>query len=221
MIPWSVIYQAFFWYGLALIMSAIEVESEGEYGWAYKTPTWYRKTGFAAHMYGLVMAGKPLTGYHTFMFALPLFIFHAQFVMGIQWTLINELLALAAYFLVCPFWDFLWFVLNPYYGIRRFQKKNIWWHAESMWIWRVPMDYFIGVGISILCAYGASALIGKPELFIYHLITIGILIAILVPFTALCVAPLYHRWYWRMRRHDDRSITKIFYNSPDKPLGKE
>jgi hypothetical protein len=26
--------------------------------------------------------------------------------------------------------DFLWFVLDPYYGIKNFRKGKIWWHRE-------------------------------------------------------------------------------------------
>lgn len=216
--------QALLWYGLAVVMAALEVESEGKFGWADNAPTWYRTTGPAARLYGAIMSGKPLTGYHAFMFCLPLFIFHLPFVMpfmmnvgheeqlvaGIPWTLTNEALALAAYFVVCPYWDFLWFVLNPHYGISNFHKSFIWWHNKSIWIWRIPMDYIMGVAISIGFAYLASYLANEPTIFAQHMVVVGLLVA-LVPITALVVAPAYQTWYWWMRRKDDRDKVKRFY----------
>jgi len=51
------------------------------------------------------------------------------------------------------FWvleDFLWFVLNPAFGIKRFKAERIWWHASTWW-WIMPKDYWIftpiGVGL--------------------------------------------------------------------------
>jgi hypothetical protein len=38
--------------------------------------------------------------------------------------------------------DFLWFVLNPAYGIRRFRKQHIWWHSPTWW-WIMPRDYWV------------------------------------------------------------------------------
>lgn len=52
------------------------------------------------------------------------------------------------------FWileDWLWFVLNPAYGIRKFRKEHVWWHAKDWW-WIMPRDYwiFLPVGIWLL-----------------------------------------------------------------------
>jgi hypothetical protein len=50
------------------------------------------------------------------------------------------------YFAWCIFWDFQWFVLNPFYA-GRFSKKNVWWHAQSPWVFGLfPLDYLVGVG---------------------------------------------------------------------------
>jgi len=61
-----------FWFFLAAVFAAIEIEIEGKHGWAEKTSTWFRTQGVPAKLYGLLMGGKPLTGYHMFMFFLPL-----------------------------------------------------------------------------------------------------------------------------------------------------
>lgn len=110
--------------------------------------------------------------------------------------------------------------LEPVLRDQAFQKGKHLVHAGSVWIWRVPMDYFMGIGISIACAYGASLFNGNPETFATHAYVVVALVFVMVPVTALVVAPLYQRWYWYMRRKDDRDKTAIFYNFPEKPLGK-
>jgi hypothetical protein len=43
------------------------------------------------------------------------------------------------------FWvaeDFLWFAFNPVFGLRKFRKEHIWWHAGSWWIF-MPKLYWI------------------------------------------------------------------------------
>ena len=50
------------------------------------------------------------------------------------------------------FWiveDFLWFVFNPAYGIRRFRREDIWWHAQSWW-WFMPRDYWLTLPMGVL-----------------------------------------------------------------------
>ena len=123
--------RAVFWFVVALLFAAVEVESEGKRGWAENMPTWYRTSGPAARMYGRLMGGKPLTGYHLFMFFLPLFAMHSAFVSGARWSLASELEQLALYFVWAPMWDYLWFVLNPAYGAGGFKRHRVWWHAKS------------------------------------------------------------------------------------------
>ena len=53
-------------------------------------------------------------------------------------------------------WDYLWFVNNPAYTVRRFRRGNVWWF-EVPWIWRFPLDYYTGIGLSIALA-GLAAL---------------------------------------------------------------
>jgi hypothetical protein len=206
----QIVIKSVFLFALAVVMAAIEIESEGKYGWADKAPTWYRTTGIAARIYGLIMSGKPLTGYHTFMFLLPLFIFHVQFIMGNYWTPVGEAMALATYFLVCPCWDFLWFVLNPYYGIKNFRKDKIWWHAKSIWIGPVPLDYIVGLTASILLAAIASYFNDGFFVLKNHLLVIGLILFFIGVTVAL--APIYHQWYWFMRHRDERDKVEIFYD---------
>ena len=138
----------FLWsFGLA----GIEIEIEGGVGWAERLPTWYFKRGLIGRVYGLVMGQRPLTGYHVYAFTIPLLILHLPYVMGVDWTLAGELRTIATYFVLAVVWDYLWFVLNPAYTVRRFRRGNVWWF-EVPWIWRFPLDYYLSVALSIALA---------------------------------------------------------------------
>lgn len=191
-----------FWSVFATILAAIEVESEGKYGWAEKMPTWYRYTGLIAGLYGKLFSGKPLTGYHSFMFILPVMIFHAHFFNGVTWSIEGELHTWALYFGWCVLWDYLWFVLNPAYR-GHFQREAIWWHAKNPWVFGwFPIDYLFGVLFSILLAGAAAFRAGRADLFYDHLCLLGGWCAYTVLLYLL--APLYHRWYYAMRERDER-----------------
>jgi hypothetical protein len=141
-----------FWSFFATIVACVEIEAEGKYGWAEKMPTWYRVQGFLPRLFGFFMNGKPLTGYHAFMFFVPLLIFHVPFVSGIPWTGPAELQALAMYFAWSVLWDYHWFVLNPHYA-GRFSKDRVWWHKKSPWVFGIfPLDYLGGLAASFIAA---------------------------------------------------------------------
>jgi hypothetical protein len=200
-----------FWFVLALIFAAIEIESEGKDGWAEKAPTWYRTTGWAARIYGLAMPGKPLTGYHAFMFFMPIMVFHAQFFLGMEWTLSRELMVWALYFAWAPLWDYTWFLLNPYYGLKNFRRDKVWWHAKSYWVCgRFPLDYLKGWITSAGFALAAGCLDHRLEVFYTHLAMMSMFL-VGIGVTILIIAPLYQRWYWKMRERDDRGKAGIFH----------
>lgn len=198
-----------FWSLFAAVIACVEIESEGRYGWAEKMPTWYRTTGFWGRLYGLLMNGKPLTGYHAFMFFFPVLLFHAHFLMGVPWTGAGELKAWALYFAWCPLWDYFWFVLNPHYA-GRFTKDGVWWHARSRWIFGMfPLDYAAALAISLGFAEAAARAAGTRAVLLEHLFLLqGFGLATLALHFA---APAYHRWYARMRLRDDRGKAGIFH----------
>lgn len=186
-----------FLFGYALLFAAVEIEIEGEHGWAERLPTWFRVTTFYARIYGLFMRGKPLTGYHLVMFFLPLWSFHIGFVGGVAWSWAAEAATLSAYMLWVVIWDLLWFVLNPRYGWRRFRKGEVWWHGRT-WIGRFPIDYYSALVTSFAVAASARLTTRSWVGLVNHAwLTVGMLLA-----TALCcaLAPLYMRWYLHMRR---------------------
>lgn len=203
-------FKALFFGLMATCLACIEIESEGKYGWAEKAPTWFRTRGFVARVF--MMGGKPLTGYHAFMFFFPLFFFHAQFFLGAAWGWPAEIMAFALYFAWCPLWDYHWFVLNPYYA-GKFNKRDIWWHNKSVWIFGLfPMEYLMGFSLSI--GFGALASFLTEDGWILYWDNV-ILIAGFLFYTVLLhvVAPAYHRWYIGMREpnNDDRSCAGIFH----------
>ena len=194
-----------FLFGYALLFAAVEIEIEGEHGWAERLPTWFRVKPFYARAYGVFMRGKPLTGYHLVMFVLPLWSFHIGFIGGVPWTWASETTALAAYVLWVVVWDFLWFLLNPRYGWRRFRQSEVWWHAPP-WIGRFPIDYYGALVVSFVLALSAFASTRSWIVVRNH----AVLTAGMLALTGLTAAfaPLYMRWHAHMRRpgSDERPL---------------
>jgi hypothetical protein len=190
-------------------LAGIEIEIEGGYGWAERLPTWFRKRGPIGRVYGVAMGRRPLTGYHVYAFAIPLLVLHLPFVAGVDWTVAGELRTLATYFALAVVWDYLWFVLNPAYTVRRFERGKVWWFNVP-WIWRFPLDYYMGVLLSVGLAALAALQAGDAGLLRRHLWMLAGL-AVLVALTVLA-APLFHRWYRHMRRSgaDDRRLTAMY-----------
>ncbi len=190
-------------------LAGIEIEIEGGRGWAERLPTWYLKRGGVGRVYGWVMGQRPLTGYHVFAFTIPLVIVHIPFGFGLDWSLGAELGQLAIFFALAVVWDYLWFVNNPAYTVKRFKRGNVWWF-EVPWIWRFPLDYYTGIGVSIGLA-GLAALAesdGAPlRSHLWLLAGLAVLTGL-----AVLAAPLYHRWYRHMRRAgaDDRGLTDTY-----------
>lgn len=181
-----------FFAGWSFLFAVMEITIEGPVGWALTAPTWRKRS----KIYGAVMNGKELTGYHFVMFFLPLFLLHLPFAIAPLWSVnlwkpARELELLAYYFLLCAHWDFQWFVLNPHFGLERFRRGEIWWHRK--WIGeRVPQDYPGAVVLVALFGAGAHYFDG-PEIWT----RLGIVVAVLV--AALFVADFYARsfrlWY--------------------------
>src|SRR5204863_342189 len=104
--------------------------------------------GAEAAQSAVFVGHRPLPGYPVFAFTIPLVVLHLPFVMGVHWTLAGELRTIATYFALAVIWDYLWFVLNPAYTVRRFGRGRVWWF-EVPWIWRFPLDYYAGIALSL------------------------------------------------------------------------
>ncbi len=126
-----------FW--VSFCFAKMEVEIEGEKGWAENLPTWRVSKD---HIMSRIFAGgRELTGYHLwvqlFVFSLlhMVYIFH-PFLLSVELQIISFV------FYVWITEDYMWFLLNPAFGFSKFKKENIWWH-ERHWWWVAPRDYFI------------------------------------------------------------------------------
>jgi len=132
--------------GSATVFALAEIQIEGPNGWAANLPTWRVQNRWTRLLY----SSKPLTGYHLYT---QLFIFsavHLPFGLGlIPLTGSAEARILSFVILFWVLEDFLWFVLNPAFGLKRFRPAHIWWHAPTWW-WIMPRDYWVFAPIAVL-----------------------------------------------------------------------
>ncbi|MDP3990883.1 MAG: hypothetical protein Q8P63_01135 [Candidatus Nealsonbacteria bacterium] len=132
-----------------LVLAALEVQIEGEAGWASNLPTWRpRQNAWHSRFYRKIMSGRDLTGYHLFIFSLVLFFLHYPYFVNQSWSFSSELTTLSFAFLVIVVWDFLWFVINPKYDFRHFWAQHVWWHKK--WFLHLPVDYWFGFLLSAI-----------------------------------------------------------------------
>jgi hypothetical protein len=121
----------------AFIYAKLEIEIEGRQGWAAGLPTWRVENHV---LLDLFFGGRPLTGYHVWSFVLFLLLFHMPFFFNGSWSARGELNVLGGYFLFWVVEDFLWFVMNPDFGLSKFNKEYAWWHKR--WILGLPLEYW-------------------------------------------------------------------------------
>lgn len=196
------IVQGVFWLVFAIFLALFEIEIEGHHGWAYSLPTWYRRKGIGK-VYGAFMHKKPMTGYHIFLLALLFLIFHAHYFQGVKWNLEAEFSTLGLIMTISVIWDYLWFVLNPYFGYQSFRKEKIWWHAKSTWLLGFP-SYFYS---RLITAFVLNILANKVESYLLQLaiFIVGTIIVIIL-------SPLYHGFYNKMRENDERHYDEEKYS---------
>jgi hypothetical protein len=123
----------------ALAAALLEVQIEGKAGWASSLPTWRR----AYPRLRAILGNRAITGYHVYMHALVLVLAHLPYGLGLatpSWSTEARILAFVVLFWVVE--DFLWFVVNPAYGLAGFRRDRAWWHADSWWGF-MPRDYWI------------------------------------------------------------------------------
>jgi hypothetical protein len=144
-----------------LLFAKLEVEIEGNNGWATATPTarysWDKKTlkyrpfnldsweeldhtkGKGKFIYFYItklLGGRDFTTYHRVIDIIQLFIAHLT-VWGIFYPDANLLiLEIRVFGTILLFWsieDTCWFFLNPLYGFKKYNKKSIPWHSQDKW----------------------------------------------------------------------------------------
>jgi hypothetical protein len=136
----------------ATVFALLEIQIEGANGWAERLPTWRIHNRFTRLFYG----GRPLTGYHFYALLFIAVLSHVPFLIGVApWTAAAELRVAAFVILFFIVEDFLWFVLNPAYGLKRFRRESVWWHARAWW-WVMPREYWVGIPVAALCYWLAG-----------------------------------------------------------------
>ncbi|WP_269537960.1 hypothetical protein [Cerasicoccus fimbriatus] len=137
----------FFLFVVALAFAWIEINTEGTQGagWAEDLPTWKIDHPLVV----MLWSGRPLTGYHSSILIFMLIMVHFPFFVGLEWTAAAERKVIGFYMLFWVLEDFLWFVINPAYGVKRFRKELIWWHAPRWWK-GAPLDYWVFTPLGII-----------------------------------------------------------------------
>lgn len=132
---------------LAFFFAHVEIEIEGAGGWAANLPTWRIKQHW---LLDLLWGGRALTGYHAWVFSFMALVFHLPAVLLQRWSVRVELRILGALALFWIVEDWLWFVMNPAYGLQRFVPQLVPWHKH--WFGPAPIDYWVfgGVGLALL-----------------------------------------------------------------------
>ena len=82
-----------------------------------------------------------MTGYHAWVFSFMALMFHLPAVLLGRWSLRIELRILGALALFWIVEDWLWFVINPAFGVHRFVPDLVPWHKH--WLGPAPTDYWM------------------------------------------------------------------------------
>ncbi len=128
---------------LAYFFAKAEIHIEGEAGWAANLPTWRIENHW---LLDLFWGGRAMTGYHAWVFPFIAFFFHFPLFFMAQWSWALEARVAASIMLFWIVEDFLWFLLNPAFGWRRFSAQHVNWHKN--WIVGAPVEYWIFSGAS-------------------------------------------------------------------------
>jgi len=130
---------------LGFFFANVEIQIEGQAGWAAALPTWRIPQHW---LLDLFWGGRPMTGYHAWLFSFMALAFHLPAVMLGQWSWRLEARMLASIMLFWVIEDWLWFVLNPAYGLARFDPTHVPWHKH--WWTLAPVDYWVSLPIAAL-----------------------------------------------------------------------
>jgi hypothetical protein len=169
---------------IAICLAYFEVQIEGPNGWASALPTWRYDDPSLTWIFG----GRPITGYHTALNILLLLFFHWPFILK-KWNILDEIRILSSFTILAVIWDFLWFVINPYFGLEKYNSSNIWWFKN--WLSGFPVDYYFGILVTFVIR-GFSALL-LPENKLRGLLYSTIFIIFCILGIVLFVV-LFHLW---------------------------
>ena len=121
---------------LAAVFAQVEIQIEGPAGWAAGLPTWR----IERHpLLDVFWGGRPLTGYHAWVFLFMALVFHFGLLIHGRPTWRREARILGSLMLFWIIEDVLWFAMNPAFGLARLKPAFVPWHKH--WLWGLPADY--------------------------------------------------------------------------------
>jgi len=141
---------------LGYFFAHVEIQIEGAAGWAANLPTWRIEQHWLLDIF---WGGRPMTGYHAWIFSFMALVFHLPAVFGQRWSVLLELRMLGALALFWIIEDYLWFVCNPAFGAGRFFPEFVPWHKH--WLLGMPTDY-LSMGILGLACILFTGLRSRP-----------------------------------------------------------
>ena len=173
----------------AILVAGQEIEVEGPFGWGSCLPTYrYPTKHWFSRLFRLICGpDKWATGFNAFSATIWLLIYLAAPWYHLYQSLLSASfdwvglaceggIAIASWIAFMLTEDFLWFVLNPYYGPGRFDAKHIPWLLYFQG--SVPTYYLSGTAIALAIASAAAVLTGHAFLLLGWLIGLfGILAA--------------------------------------------
>jgi len=122
---------------LAYFFANVEIQVEGAHGWASALPTWRIERHWLLDIF---WGGRAMTGYHAWIFPCVALFFHFPMVFMGHWSWRAEARAIGCIMLFWLTEDFLWFALNPAYGIAHLTPQWAPWHKR--WWGPLPQDYW-------------------------------------------------------------------------------
>jgi hypothetical protein len=137
---------------LGFFFAKLEIAIEGDAGWAANLPTWRIEKHW---LLDLFWGGREMTGYHAWAFSLIALFFHFPLIFSGDFSWAAEQRALACIMLFWVSEDFLWFVLNPAFGLHRFAKSHVSWHRH--WWMGAPIEYWIFTPLGVWWLWASYA----------------------------------------------------------------
>ena len=128
---------------LGVFFAQVEIQIEGAAGWAANLPTWRIEQHWLLDIF---WGGRPLTGYHAWVFSFIALFFHFPLIFMQQWSWRLESRVIASIMLFWTIEDFSWFIFNPAFGLANFNPAHIPWHKH--WLWFAPTDYWVAILIA-------------------------------------------------------------------------
>ena len=131
----------------AFFFANVEIQIEGANGWAANLPTWRVEHHLLLDIF---WGGRPMTGYHAWVFSFMLLMFHLPLLVTWKWSMKLEARIIGCSMLFWIIEDFLWFILNPAFGVSKLDPAHVPWH--KFWFYGIPTDYvtFTLVGLALL-----------------------------------------------------------------------